>query len=574
MSFLTTQPQFLTAAAENLAGIQASLAQANAAVAGPTTGVAAAAADEVSIAISNLFGQFGQDYQALLQHANAFHTAFTQALTSGANAYAQAETTAQAMLMGGATTAAAPAAAQTSLQGTIYSLIIGGSGTPIPSQTYVDKVFNYVQQTFPSALLANAQALFTPEGLQPIYTGIKSLPLDTSVMQGLQILDNSINSTLAAHAGDSVSVLGYSQSAIIASLEMRNLLGNPLAPAANQLGFTLLGDPMNPNGGLLARFPGLNLPSLGLDFYGATPPNTQYATNIYTLQYDGFADFPRYPLNLLSDLNAFLGIQTIHGQYPNLDPAHLPAGYNLVTLPGSNALTGQGETNYYMITHPNLPLTAPLRAIPVIGNPLADLVEPDLRILVNLGYGDPNFGYSTSPANVPTPFGVIPDVNWLSVGNQLVAGAQQGANAFLADIGAMTPSAQSVPAMLTSAFGSGGAAANSALAAVPTSTNGIINAIETANTTVTNAFTNATSNAYAVFLPTLDIANALVTTMPSYDLNLFLNGMEQIIDGDPTGGLIYALGAPLAADTAITTLAAGFQLIVLLNTVESILGIG
>jgi hypothetical protein len=31
---------------------------------------------------------------------------------------------------------------------------------------------------------------------------------------------------------------------------------NPNPPSANQLGFTLLGNPMNPNGGLLARFPG------------------------------------------------------------------------------------------------------------------------------------------------------------------------------------------------------------------------------------------------------------------------------------------------------------------------------
>lgn len=31
-------------------------------------------------------------------------------------------------------------------------------------------------------------------------------------------------------------------------------------------------------------------------------------------------------------------------------------------------------TNYYMITTPNLPLLDPLRAIPVIGNPVADLL--------------------------------------------------------------------------------------------------------------------------------------------------------------------------------------------------------
>ena len=49
-------------------------------------------------------------------------------------------------------------------------------------------------------------------------------------------------------------------------------------------------------------------------------------------------------------------------------------------------------TNYYMIPTQNLPLLDPLRAIPVVGTPLADLLQPDLRVLVNLGYGDPNFG--------------------------------------------------------------------------------------------------------------------------------------------------------------------------------------
>ena len=60
----------------------------------------------------------------------------------------------------------------------------------------------------------------------------------------------------------------------------------------------------------------LNLPSLGFVFDSATPSD-DYVTNIYSLEYDGFADFPRYPLNFLSDLNAFLGIATLHGTYLN-----------------------------------------------------------------------------------------------------------------------------------------------------------------------------------------------------------------------------------------------------------------
>ena len=40
-----------------------------------------------------------------------------------------------------------------------------------------------------------------------------------------------------------------------------------------------------------------------------------YPTDIYTLEYDGYADFPQYPINLISDVNAFYGLDYIHGHY-------------------------------------------------------------------------------------------------------------------------------------------------------------------------------------------------------------------------------------------------------------------
>jgi hypothetical protein len=99
---------------------------------------------------------------------------------------------------------------------------------------------------------------------------------------------------------------------------------------------------------------------------------------------------------------------------------------------------------------------------------------------------------------------------------------------------------------------------------------GFINSLMSANTNITNSFTTATSSLYAAALPTADIANFLVTTLPSYDVNLFLSGIEQIVGGDPTGGLIYALGAPIAANTALSVLAAGFELEVILKAVDGV----
>jgi hypothetical protein len=53
--------------------------------------------------------------------------------------------------------------------------------------------------------------------------------------------------------------------------------------------------------------------------------------------------------------------------------------------------------------------------------------------------------------------------------------------------------------------------------------------------------------------------------MPSYDVNLFLDGVQQATTGDPVGGLIYAFGAPVAADTGIITLAGGIELITIIE---------
>jgi hypothetical protein len=62
--------------------------------------------------------------------------------------------------------------------GTDVTLAIGGSGLPIPPPSYVEAVTDrYVTPSFPDFTTANAQALFTPEGLQPLYTPVKSLPL-------------------------------------------------------------------------------------------------------------------------------------------------------------------------------------------------------------------------------------------------------------------------------------------------------------------------------------------------------------------------------------------------------------
>ena len=64
MSYVIAAPEMLAAAAADVAGIGSSLSEANAAAATQTTGVLAAAEDEVSTAIAALFSAHGQGFQA------------------------------------------------------------------------------------------------------------------------------------------------------------------------------------------------------------------------------------------------------------------------------------------------------------------------------------------------------------------------------------------------------------------------------------------------------------------------------------------------------------------------------
>ncbi|WP_231991296.1 hypothetical protein [Mycobacterium ulcerans] len=96
-------------------------------------------------------------------------------------------------------------------------------------------------------------------------------------------------------------------------------------------------------------------------------------------------------------------------------------------------------------------------------------------------------------------------------------------------------------------------------------------AVQAANSSISRGFVKTLSTAYATLLPTTDIASELVFTLPSYNLNLFLDGVIQAINGQPIEGLINAIGNPIAASTGLITLAGGFQLIVISYALDTIL---
>ncbi|EFI32158.1 predicted protein [Mycobacterium tuberculosis 94_M4241A] len=75
MSFVIVAPEALMSVASEVAGIGSALNAANAAAAAPTTGVLAAAADDVSATMAALFGAHAQEYQRLSAQAAPFSCA-------------------------------------------------------------------------------------------------------------------------------------------------------------------------------------------------------------------------------------------------------------------------------------------------------------------------------------------------------------------------------------------------------------------------------------------------------------------------------------------------------------------
>ncbi len=478
MSLVIATPQILATAAADLADIGATVSDANAATAAVTTGLVPAAQDEVSEGIAALFGGYAKEYHSLSAQAAEFHERLVQALSTSAGSYAAAESANAAALLQtarqdllqavnapvqailghpltgdggllsgqrgtGGTNGVAISTAASSVTGDV-ALIMSGTGlkggtlrSGLPTQQFFNGVISrYIDPTQP---LFTGQNVFpgydkiplaTPEQDRP-FTGLHDLTLEQSMAQGLANLNTAITQT---YAGQNIVVLGYSQSATIATLEMNALqAAGTIDPAS--LHFVLLGDPNNPNGGIFVRQSALpNSPS----YYTPTPSNTPYATDIYTIQYDGFADFPRYPINLLADVNAGMGMVYAHLDYSTITPAQLATAVQLSTSPGYYA--DGGVTNYYMIPSQQLPLLEPLyhaeQTIPVLKpaiQPFIDLVQPDLKYLVDLGYDDP-FA-STTYANVPTTTALFPNVGPLTILVNLNQNTAAGVNAALADFG-------------------------------------------------------------------------------------------------------------------------------------------
>ena len=174
------------------------------------------------------------------------------------------------------------------------------------------------------------------------------------------------------------------------------------------------GDPNLPNGGLLARFPGLYIPILDWTFNGPEPTDTQFDTVVITRQYDGSRRFPV--------------VSAQRHRRPERGAGHLVrARVPVRRQPGARSddiaayQRHHGDTSYYFFETQDLPLFAPLRTLGVPES-LIDVVEPFFRVLVELGYD------RSIPPWEPTPARLIPPLDPATVTTDLVNAIGEGIN--------------------------------------------------------------------------------------------------------------------------------------------------
>src|SRR5580693_5185464 len=96
MAYVSTAPAAIAAAASQLEGIGNSFSAESSAAAAPTTALAPAASDEVSILQSGVFSTYGQLYQTVSAEAQAIHQQFVNLLQSSSGSYQETEAANQA----------------------------------------------------------------------------------------------------------------------------------------------------------------------------------------------------------------------------------------------------------------------------------------------------------------------------------------------------------------------------------------------------------------------------------------------------------------------------------------------
>lgn len=214
---------------------------------------------------------------------------------------------------------------------------------------------------------------------------------------------NSLD-TAIRHATEPAAAVGLSQGTLALDQEQVRLANDPTAPPPDRLQFTTIGDPMGTHA-FGASFlsgifpPGSYIPVI--DYTMPQPVESQYDTNKIVASYDGLADFPDRPDNLLADANAFVASAIVHTPAAFTGPGDVPP-QNIRTTVNSRG----AATTTYLIPVNHLPLTLPLRYLGM-SDAEVDAIDAMLQPQIDAGYSR-NDNPFTRPVSVDPVRGMDP----------------------------------------------------------------------------------------------------------------------------------------------------------------------
>jgi len=229
-----------------------------------------------------------------------------------------------------------------------------------------------------------------------------------SIGEAAHVATGNLDAALRRDGSSRASVVGLSQGTLGLDGEMARLANDPNAPARDKLTFTEIGNPIGRHAFGQSFLTGIFKPGDYIPFIDYTLPprvDSQYDQNKVVATYDGLADFPDRPDNLLAGANAFAASAIVHTPAAFTGPEMVPP-QNRRTIVNSKGAT---ETTY-LIPVNHLPLTLPLRYLG-LSNGFVDQIDAVLQPQIDAGYSrydDPlNRPVSVDPVNGMDPIGSL-----------------------------------------------------------------------------------------------------------------------------------------------------------------------
>ncbi len=231
--------------------------------------------------------------------------------------------------------------------GASSALVIGGISTPQLSDMLMSPLLG--------GALKNQERVSVkwPAEAGP-YTGRGDLTLGASINVGKANLDAQIDAALArldkdadgnVVGGEKVTVVGLSAGSLVVNEVLREMAADADAPGKDQITFVVVADSSRQKLIDKARY------NSKYDYTYQPAPETAYDIVVVTGEYDGMADFPDRPFNVLAIMNAIAGSIFVHVPVMYADLANVPTENITVDVN-----TKGGTTTHYLVPTKKLPL--------------------------------------------------------------------------------------------------------------------------------------------------------------------------------------------------------------------------